>query len=215
MTKLIIFDLDGTLLNTIGDLANAANFALNSYNFPSHSEDAYRFMVGNGINKLLERSLPEANRDADTISMVRNEFLKYYFEHADEQTRPYVGIPELIDQLQADGYLLGVASNKIQEGTTQHVSHFFPHIQFTAVLGQRDNHPVKPHPSILEEIIAKAGVTIAETLYVGDSGVDVTTALNADVPFVGVLWGFRPEEELSAAGATRFVDHPLDILKLL
>ncbi len=204
-TELVIFDLDGTLLDTIEDLANSVNHALQAYNFPTHPLEAYRYFIGNGVNKLLERTLPEDKRNADFISMLKVEFIKHYFVHADEFTKPYPGISNLLIDIQNKGIKLGVASNKVHDATVQLVDKFFPDIQFTAVFGQREGYPVKPNPGILEEIIQIAGTEKSKVLYVGDSGVDVATAYNSKVPFVGVLWGFRPKKELEAAGATRFV----------
>ena len=205
MPKLIIFDLDGTLLDTIEDLANSVNHALKAFNFPVHPVEAYRFFVGNGVNKLLERALPEDKRNADFISMVKHEFIKHYFVHAEEFTKPYPGIAELISKLAAEGYQLAVASNKVHDATVQLVKRYFPAVQFAAVFGQRDGFPAKPNPGILEEIISIAGVDKSEVLYVGDSGVDVATAINAKVAFTGVLWGFRPQKELEDLGAVSFV----------
>lgn len=211
MKKLIIFDLDGTLLDTIGDLAAATNYALREFGFPEHPEASFRFFVGNGLNKLIERALPEGRRSADDISMVKHLFLNYYQTHGEEQTRPYPGIRNLLSDLHQKGYLLAVASNKYHEGTTALVGHFFPEIPFSGVLGQRDGVPVKPSPEILEELWGKAGVTKEETLYAGDSGVDAATAVNAGVDFVGVLWGFRPQSELAAAGAVHFAQKAEEI----
>lgn len=212
MIKLVIFDLDGTLLDTIEDLANATNHALRQFNFSTHSTETYRFFVGNGINKLIERALPEEHKNADAISMVKHEFLKYYLFHADDCTKPYPGIPELLHKLQHDGYQLGVASNKMHDATVDIVKRFFPDVHFTSVLGQREGVPVKPSPVILEEIVNTAAVLKSETLYIGDSGVDAMTAANAGIAFIGVLWGFRPQQELEDAGASRFVEKPEEIL---
>jgi len=215
MPKLIIFDLDGTLLDTIEDLANSVNHALKAYNFPTHPVETYRFFVGNGVNKLLERALPEDKRNADFISMVKHEFIKHYFVHAEEFTKPYPGVADLISKLAAEGYQLGVASNKVHDATLQLVNRYFSNIHFTAVLGQREGFPVKPNPEILEEIIKIAGVDKNDVLYIGDSGVDVATAYNAKVPFVGVLWGFRPRNELEEVGATRFVETTAELYHLI
>ena len=206
MKKLIIFDLDGTLLDTIGDLAAATNFALAEFGFPQHPESDYRFFVGNGVNKLIERALPVEHRSQDEQSKVKHEFMKYYQAHGEERTRPYPGIAELLTNLNKKGYLLAVASNKYQQGTTEFVNHYFPGIKFVSVLGQREGVPVKPSPVIVDQIREIAGVGKEETLYVGDSGVDAATALNAGVDFVGVLWGFRPRGEMEAIGATGFID---------
>ena len=215
MPKLIIFDLDGTLLDTIEDLANSVNHALQAYNFPTHPIEAYNFFVGNGVNKLLERALPEDKRTADFVSMLKMEFIKYYFAHAEEFTKPYSGISELLSRLQAEGYQLGVASNKVHDATVQLVDKFFPEIKFAAVFGQREGYPVKPNPGILEEIIELAQVEKSEVFYVGDSGVDVATAYNAKVPFTGVLWGFRPRKELEEVGATSFAETTEELYSLI
>jgi phosphoglycolate phosphatase len=215
MPKLIIFDLDGTLLDTIEDLANSVNHALQIYNFPTHPIETYNFFVGNGVNKLLERALPEDKRNADFVSMLKVEFIKHYFVHAEEFTKPYPGISGLLSKLQSEGYKLGVASNKVHDATVQLVNRFFPNINFTAIFGQREGYPVKPNAGILEEIIQLAGVDKNEVLYVGDSGVDVATAYNAKVPFVGVLWGFRPQKELEEVGATRFAETTEELYHLI
>lgn len=207
--------MDGTILDTIEDLANATNHALKQFNFPEHPVESYRFFVGNGVYKLLERALPAAHKNTDAIAMLKHEFLKYYFIHADDCTKPYAGIPELLNTLHLKGYQLAVASNKMHAATVEMAKQFFPEIPFVSVLGQREGIPVKPSPIIVDEIVALAGVSKEETLYVGDSGVDVATALNAGVAFVGVLWGFRPQAELEAGGATQFVTHPSEIENLL
>lgn len=206
MTKLVIFDLDGTLLDTIEDIANSVNYALEQYNFPTHPIEAYNLFIGDGLNKMLERSLPEDKRNADFVSMLRVYFIRHYFAHSEEFTKPYAGISELVSKLYSEGYLLGVASNKVHDATVELVNRFFPDVKFTAIFGQREGYPVKPNPGILEEIIALAGVGKDEVMYVGDSGVDAATAYNAKVPFTGVLWGFRPQKELEDAGAVRFAN---------
>jgi len=215
MTKLVIFDLDGTLLDTIEDLANSVNFALEQYNFSTHPIEAYRFFVGNGVNKLLERALPEDKRNADIVSMLKVPFIKHYFAHSEEFTRPYPGIYELIGKLYSEGYQLAVASNKVHTATIDLVNRFFPEVKFVAVLGQREGYPVKPNPGILEEIIGLASVEKDEVMYVGDSGVDVATAYNAKVSFTGVLWGFRPRRELEEVGATRFVETTKELYEII
>jgi phosphoglycolate phosphatase len=211
MTKLIIFDLDGTLLNTIEDLANSANYALSRFGFPEHPKRAYNYFVGNGINKLLERALPETLRNEEVISMVKHEFIKHYFANIDKCTKPYDGVAELLQRLAKEGYRLAVASNKVHDATVKLVKKYFPDSNFVEILGQREGIPVKPHPSIVEEIVKKAAVSKDEVLYVGDSGVDVQTAQNAAVRFVGVLWGFRPKEELQQVGAKVFAQNAADL----
>lgn len=215
MKKLIIFDLDGTLLDTIEDLANSVNFALVTHNFEPHPVSAYNFFIGSGLNKLLERALPVDKRTADMISMLRVDFMKHYAQHAEEFTKPYPGIIELLKNLSNSGYQLAVASNKYHKATVELVKRFFPEIEFCAVFGQRDGYPVKPNPGILEEIIEIAGVNNSEVLYVGDSGVDVATAYNTKVDFVGVLWGFRPRKELEEVGAELFVENTEELERVI
>lgn len=215
MYKLIIFDLDGTLLDTIEDLANSVNHALEQYNFPTHKTEDYRFFIGNGVNKLLERALPENKRNADFISMLKVDFIKHYYGHSDTFTKPYSGIVELLIKLQENGFKLAVASNKIHQATVELTARFFAGIHFNDVFGQRDGFPVKPNPSILNEIISNSGFDKSEVLYVGDSGVDVATAFNAGVDFVGVLWGFRPQSELEVVGAKVFVNNTEELFKII
>ncbi len=215
MTKLIIFDLDGTLLDTIEDLANSVNFALKQHNFPTHKIEDYNFFIGNGVNKLLERALPEVHRNIDMVSMIKVDFMKHYFAHSDEFTKPYKGVSELLYTLYKEGFQLAVASNKVHAATVELVKQFFPEVKFVCVLGQREGFPVKPNPSILNEIIENAKVEKSEVLYVGDSGVDVATALNAKVPFVGVLWGFRPRKELEEIGASVFVANTDELYRII
>ncbi|MDR2839953.1 MAG: HAD family hydrolase [Paludibacter sp.] len=215
MLKLIIFDLDGTLLNTIEDLANSTNYALNVFNFPQHAVEEYNFFVGNGINKLLERALPEAHRNADTVSMIRHEFLKHYAAHSEEFTKPYEGTVELLAKIQDKGLQIAVASNKIDDATVKLTKYFFPAIRFATIVGQREGFPIKPNPAVVDEIIGNSAVAKDEVLYVGDSGVDVMTAHNAGVRFVGVLWGFRPKSELEALGASRFVANTQELEQII
>lgn len=196
MKKLVIFDLDGTLLNTLADLAQSTNYALQQNGFPTHEANEYKFFVGNGINKLLERALPDGEKTEDNIAKIRKEFLKHYDSHNMDHSEPYPGIPALLDKLQAEGIQIAVASNKYQSATRELITHFFPTIRFTEVLGQREGINPKPDPSIVHEIITQAGVSKEDVLYVGDSGVDMQTAINSGVISCGVTWGFRPRTEL-------------------
>lgn len=214
MKKLIIFDLDGTLLNTIADLAQSTNHALQTLGYPTHEEAAYNFMVGNGINKLFERALPEGEKSEDNVLRVRKEFIPYYDVHNADKSRPYPGITELLAQLQAQGLLLAVASNKYQAATEKLIDHYFPEIHFTAVFGQRDGINVKPDPTIVEDILSIAGIAKEDVLYVGDSGVDMQTAINAGVTVCGVTWGFRPRAELEEFHPDYIVDKAEEILSI-
>ena len=214
MKKLVIFDLDGTLLNTIADLANSTNYALKVLGYPIHEPDKYNFMVGNGINKLFERALPDGYKTEENVLRVRQEFVPYYDQHNADKSRPYPGVTELLETLQTAGMQLAVASNKYQTATEKLIAHYFPNIKFTAVFGQREGIPVKPDPIIVKEILQIAKVQEEETLYVGDSGVDMQTAINAGVTSCGVTWGFRPRTELESFHPDHIVDNAEEI-KLL
>ena len=214
MKKLIIFDLDGTLLYTIADLAHSTNYALNKLGYPTHDIEKYNFMVGNGINKLFERALPDGEKTEENVLRVRQEFVPYYDQHNADKSRPYPGVTELLETLQTAGMQLAVASNKYQAATEKLIAHYFPNIKFTAVFGQREGIPVKPDPIIVKEILQIAKVQEEETLYVGDSGVDMQTAINAGVTSCGVTWGFRPRTELESFHPDHIVDNAEEI-KLL
>lgn len=215
MKKLVIFDLDGTLLNTIADLALSTNYALNKLGYPTHEVEAYNFMVGNGINKLFERALPEGEKTEENVLRVRKEFVPFYDMHNADESRPYPGIPELLSHLQDAGIQIAVASNKYQAATQKLIAHYFPTIKFTAVFGQRDGVNVKPDPTIVFDILKIANIEKNDVLYVGDSGVDMQTAANAGVTACGVTWGFRPRAELEEFNPAYIVDSAKEIERLL
>ena len=216
MKQLAIFDLDGTLLNTIKDLGEAVNFALDKNGFHTHSIASYPFFVGNGVRRLIERSLPEDARKQSTVgeTMLR-DFKKYYNEHNTDRTQPYDGMPELLHQLQEQGVKLAVASNKYQQATEKIIGHFFADIDWVAVVGQQEGVPVKPDPSIIFMILSQAKVAKQDTLYVGDSGIDMEAARRACVDSVGVTWGFRPVKELKENHANVIINKPIDILPII
>ena len=215
MKRLVIFDLDGTLLYTIADLAAAANHALACCGYPLHEVEEYPHFVGNGINKLLERALPaEARSEAEVLRM-RSYFEPYYDAHGTCFTRAYDGVGELLEELQRRGVMLAVASNKYHSATLAIVAHYFPAIHFVSVLGQRDDVPRKPHPAIVHEILSVADVTAEEALYVGDSDVDMATASAAGVESVGVSWGFRPVSCLQESGACHIIEHAHELLQYI
>lgn len=215
MKKLVIFDLDGTLLNTIADLAHSTNYALNKLGYPTHEIEKYNFMVGNGIDKLFERALPEGEKSKENVLRVRKEFVPYYDIHNADDSRPYPGIPELLSYLQDAGIQITVASNKYQAATQKLIDHYFPEIHFTAVFGQREGIKVKPDPTVVFDILEIAKVTKEEVLYVGDSGVDMQTAANAGVTACGVTWGFRPRAELEEFSPQYIVDTAEEIKCLI
>lgn len=215
MKQLVIFDLDGTLLNTIADLAQSTNYALEELGYPTHAEDAYRFMVGNGINKLFERALPEGEKTEVNVLRVRQKFVPYYDLHNADKSIPYPGIPKLLASLQERGIQLAVASNKYQSAAEKLITHYFPAIHFVAVFGQREGVLSKPDPTVVYDILKKAGVAHDHTLYVGDSGVDMETAINAGVTSCGVTWGFRPRTELEAFHPDYIVERAEDIVEIV
>ena len=215
MKKLVIFDLDGTLLNTIADLAESANYALKQLDYPTHPVDAIRTFVGNGINKLLERALPAHEQTEENIMRMRSHFVPYYDIHNADLSTPYPGIVSLLEDLQAKGILIAVASNKYQEATVKLVKQYFPNIDFVEILGQREGINVKPDPSIVFDILKKANVSKEDVLYVGDSGVDMQTAINAGVDAVGVTWGFRPQAELESFRPMGLIDKAEDLLEFI
>lgn len=215
MKKLVIFDLDGTLLNTIDDLGTATNYALAQFGFPTHDIGQYPFMVGNGITRLIERALPPSNRTDEQVAALREKFLEYYGVHCTDLTVPYPGIPQLLDQLESMGVKVAVASNKYQEAVTKLIDHYFPTVSWVAVEGQKPDIPVKPDPSIVFEILSKCPTPKQDVLYVGDSGVDMETGRRACVTTVGVSWGFRPVDELTRYQAMHIVDKPMQIIPLL
>jgi len=215
MKSLLIFDLDGTLLDTVADLAASTNYALRQCGFPIHATDAYKFFVGNGINKLFERALPEGEKTQENILMVRQYFLEYYGTHNAELTTPYPGIVDLLKSLQVAGIKLAVASNKYQKGTEKLIKYFFSDIHFVAVYGQRENVPAKPDPTIVSDILEIAKVDKQNVLYVGDSGVDMQTAQNSGIDALGVSWGFRPRSEIQAFSPKYIVDQPSEILSIV
>jgi phosphoglycolate phosphatase len=213
--KLVIFDLDGTLLNTLSDLAHSANYALDKCGFNVHPVEDYKYFIGNGIGKLLERILPEGRITIPVITQIREHFLSYYDKHNTDYTEPYNGIPELLKTLQSNGLLLAVASNKYQKATEELIRRYFPDITFIAVFGQREGVPVKPDPTIVNDILAIAELSPEEALYIGDSGIDMETAVNSGMASIGVTWGFRPREELEASGAHHLAEIPDDILSII
>ena len=215
--KLIIFDLDGTLLNTIEDLGEAVNHALSLRNFPCHSMDEYYNMVGHGVRNLVKVALPEyLQTDESLVDSVLADFISWYTDHIDVHTRPYPGIPELLDRLKAEGYALAVASNKFQSGAEYLVKEFFSGIPFVVVLGNMEGAPLKPSPEIVFLSMAKAGIDRSQAegnvVMVGDSGTDIATAANAGVASIAVPWGFRPADSLTAATYVATSVHDLEIL---
>ena len=199
MAKLVIFDLDGTLLDTLGDLCEACNHALGQCGFPAREKEEYRYLVGRGVANLCRGALPEGMRSDGMTERMMEHFFAYYNAHSCDLTVPYPGIPELLDNLTAAGIRIAIASNKYQEGTEQLVRQFFGAYEFCAILGQREGKPIKPDAGIIFEAIGRCdGVSCEDVYYCGDSNVDMETGRNAGVKTIGVTWGFRDRDELEA-----------------
>ncbi len=216
MTKLAIFDLDGTLLDTVKDLGSATNHALTECGFPTHPIEAYYQMVGRGIYNLFRAAVPAGQSTEEVVQRMASIFIPYYDAHKCDFTRPYDGIPAMLKTIPAAGVRLAVASNKYQDGAEKLVHHFFGEYDFVRILGQREGQPIKPDPAIVDQILAEVpSVTKSETVYVGDSNVDMQTGLNAGVRTVGVSWGFRTREELAAYSPSAIVDTPEELSRVI
>ncbi len=213
--KLIIFDLDGTLLDTLQDLGDSCNAILQQNGYPTHPIVAYKKFVGNGVQKLIERALPQEARTAETITILLAAFKTYYEQKAVSHTKPYTGIIPLLQELKSLGYLISVASNKYHEAVIPLMQQYFPDIQFDLVLGHRTGHPAKPDPAIVLDSLHTLGVNKENCFYVGDSSVDMDTANNASVTAIGVTWGFRDEDELKEHGAQYIIHSPQELLGIL
>ena len=215
MIKAVIFDLDGTLLDTLEDLANACNYALRSCGYKEHAVKDYVRFVGSGRYILMKRILPEEDKNnEEAIEKVLKLFDEYYGEHMHDTTKPYDGIYELIKKLKIKNIKLAVVSNKPDEFAGETVNRYFGN-EFEITYGQRPNHAVKPDPKTVYEVMEYLNVTKEECIYVGDSDVDMKTAQNAGVKSIGVAWGFRGEEELKSAGADYIIRTPQELVNLL
>lgn len=210
----VIFDLDGTLLNTIADLGKACNHALSSLGMPTHAVADYQKMVGNGFRTLIERAAPEGT-PSETLDRLTALSREYYDCHCMESTEPYPGIPELLEELKTRGVRMAVASNKYQAAVERIIRHYFPDIDFIAVEGQREGRPIKPDPAILKSIMALNPLPETSTFMVGDSTVDIETARNAGIQSIAVTWGFSPQQELLEAAPDYLVSHPSQILPII
>lgn len=214
MINTVIFDLDGTLLNTIDDLADAANWVCAQNGWPIHPTETYKHMVGNGIPKLVERFSPAGQRTPERLAATLAQFTARYDAHKEDKTAPYPGIPALLDALRADGVQAAVFSNKADALCGGILAHYFGD-RFAAVRGSRPGVPTKPDPTGLRALMQDIGARADTTLFVGDSDVDILTGHNAGLPAMGALWGFRGEAELTAAGADYLAAVPADILALV
>ncbi len=210
--KAAIFDLDGTLINSLDDLANTANLVLQKYGFSTYETAAYKKMVGNGIHKLMERALPQGT-EKKLIDKAFDEFLAFYAEHQFDYTAPYEGIREMLELLKKRQIKLAICTNKEEKAAQKIVERFFGRDYFFAISGDKPGFLPKPDPKKVLSIAAQMNLSPEEIIYVGDSDVDMKTGLNAKMLPVGVLWGFRSREELLANGAAILLEKPSEMLQ--
>lgn len=212
MNRLAIFDLDGTLLDTVGDLGGATNHALASLGFPERPIEQYKLLCGRGIYNIFRGALPEGEKSEENIAKMKELFLPYYDAHMTDLTRPYPGIEDMMKRIDREGVKIALASNKYQAGSEKLMRHFFPYISFVRILGQRDGLPMKPDPRVIDEILSSCpGIRRRDVIYIGDSNVDMETGRNSEVRTIGVLWGFRTREELSAWGPWKIVGEATEL----
>lgn len=214
MIKAVLFDLDGTLADSLIDLADGVNRAIASKGFPSHEVEAFKYFVGDGIPKMIERALPEANRDADTVNEIKDIFLPYYAIHYADNTYAYEGMPELVNVLKTQGFIVAVVTNKEQHMANEVVTSLYGDV-FDLVFGKRDGIPAKPDPTAALMAMEELGVKPEECVFIGDSGMDVATAVNSGAVPVGELWGFRKEDELLENGAKYIISKPHELLDVI
>ncbi|MBO4849788.1 MAG: HAD-IIIA family hydrolase [Prevotella sp.] len=207
-----IFDLDGTLLDTLGDLAASTNYALRTHRMLEHSIDDIRRFVGNGVRKLMERAVPEGEQNP-LFDQALDTFRAHYTKHSIDTTKPYPGIIQLLTTLKEEGKMVAVVSNKFDAATKALCRHFFPSLIDVAI-GESERVRKKPAPDTVEEALRVLGVTKEKAVYVGDSDVDILTASNSGIPCISVTWGFRDRNFLIANGAVCLVEKPEEILNL-
>lgn len=212
--KAVLFDLDGTLLDTLEDIADAANAVLSRHGYPTHALDDYRYFVGDGAPVLVRRVIPEPARTDEAVERLYEEFRAEYGRNWNAKTRPYAGVPAMLDGLSQRGLRLAVLSNKPDDFTRRCVTELLPGGRFDVVSGVHDGVPPKPDPTGALKIAAELGVATERCLFAGDTSIDIKTAIAAGMYPVGVAWGFRPVEELQSAGALRIVEAPGDMLNL-
>ena len=207
MIKAVVFDVDGTLVESLGDLCDSTNYALNKYGFAAHEKEKYKYFVGDGMQKLIERVIPKEAYTEEIHKKVFATFINYYREHFLDKTAPYDGIVESLQKLKANDIKLAIVSNKNDEMAKKVVNKLFSD-EFDLVSGKREDYPLKPDPTLTLKIIEEMGVLPCECAFLGDSGMDMATAKNAGCVAVGVLWGFRTEQELLDNGADYILETP-------
>lgn len=215
MIKYIIFDLDGTLVNSIYDLADSVNYVLRQNGYKEHPLESFYYFVGSGTLKLIERALPENMRNEKEIERVHTQFAERYSENYLSKTAPYDGIKDLLDGLDERGIKYSVASNKTDIFTCEIIDKLFKNNSFDKVIGKRPENPTKPNPKIIYDILEGKNLSQLEVLFVGDSGIDIETGHNAKLKAVGCLWGFRDKNELEKAGADFIISHPSELFEII
>ena len=213
--RAVIFDLDGTLLDTLEDLADSLNRVLQDKGLPTHPTKAFRYFVGNGAAMLVSRALPPEKRNDELTADCLEAFRREYNRNWNVKTKPYNGVSELLDALTRKHIEMAVLTNKPQPFAELCIHEFFSGWEFALVLGQRDGIPMKPDPAGPREIIRCLDIPSHEFLYLGDSDVDMKTAVNADMFPIGAMWGFRSEKELRESGAVEVIDRPTELLKFV
>ena len=214
MFKFCIFDLDGTVLDTLDDLANSVNWVCARHSWPTHQRDAYKYFVGNGMVKLLERATPEQAKQPGLWEQVQEEFRDYYAQHKADCTKPYAGMEQVLNRLKEAGVSIAVLTNKPHAAAQPIMEQYYPGV-FPVVQGAMPGLPVKPDPTLLLQLMERMGAQPGNTLFVGDSNVDIQTAKNGGLSSCGVLWGFRTRQELEGEGARFIADTPDDLLNII
>lgn len=214
MYQSVIFDLDGTLLNTIDDLAAAGNWVCRNHGWPTHTVEEYKRFVGNGMARLAARFSPPEWHTDEGVQAILDEFMPYYDAHKRDKTAPYPGIPALLEGLKRAGVSIAVLSNKAHQLTVPVIEGYFPQM-FPYIQGGVEGCPLKPDPALLLRLMERMGAAKESILFVGDSNVDIRAAKNAGVVSCGVLWGFRSREELEAEGADFLVSAPEELETLI
>lgn len=214
MIKAVIFDLDGTLLNTIDDLGNSANYMLKKLGYPTFSIEEYKYKVGNGMRKLIERSMPSDHQRDEEIENALDIFMEHYEKHKTDNTAPYKDIPQLLEKLREKGIKTAVVTNKADVAAKPLINGIFPNL-FDEVTGQKEDVPTKPNPTVVFNTMKELDVRPEECIFVGDSSVDMQTAKNSGAFALGVLWGFRKADELLENGADKLISSPLELLELI
>ncbi len=214
MIKAVLFDLDGTLVDSLTDLADGVNHAIAQRGFATHPVEAFKYFVGDGIPKMIERALPENCRDAATVDKIKKDFLEYYSQHYADNTYAYNGMPELVNTLKKQGYIIAVVTNKQQDMADEVVKSLYGNV-FDLIFGKREGIPAKPDPTAALMAMKQLGVKPEECVFIGDSGMDVATAVNSGAVPVGELWGFRDREELLKNGAKYIIEKPQQLLDII